>query len=144
MSQMGQTETSEYDRSDCISPIWPPAFRLCAGAAEALGPKYLCDYSKVPIQGSGRWMIARDEPEITETWLVNLPPTPRQTWLACAVAAILLVGLGVSVPLADKPLPRVDALSFHHLKLQYSLLILLPQCCCLHNFRFTAHAHFWR
>jgi len=45
----------------------------------------------------------------TETWLTSLPPTPRQSAIALAVAAVLLVGAGVTALFADAPLPRNDA-----------------------------------
>ena len=40
--------------------------------------------------------------------LAYLPPTPRQTRLALAGGVVLLLGLAVSLPLAAKPLPRVN------------------------------------
>jgi len=44
-----------------------------------------------------------------ETWLVNLPATPRQSWTGFLVALGLVAGLGVAAPFADVPLPRLDA-----------------------------------
>ena len=55
-------------------------------------------------------MAARPESDGTDTWLVNLPPTRRQTRLALFVAVALLVGLGATAPFADAPLPRIDLL----------------------------------
>jgi signal transduction histidine kinase len=45
----------------------------------------------------------------TDTWLVNLSPTWRQTQIALIVAVTLLVGLGATAPFANAPLPRLDA-----------------------------------
>ena len=53
--------------------------------------------------------MTREEPDDTETWLVDLPPTSRQRWSALAVAAVLLVGFGILAPFAYRPLPRLDA-----------------------------------
>jgi hypothetical protein len=44
---------------------------------------------------------ARPESDGTDTWLVNLPPTRRQTQVALFVAVALLVGLGATAPFAD-------------------------------------------
>jgi hypothetical protein len=44
-----------------------------------------------------------DHPQIS---LAYLPRTPRQTRLALAWAAVLLLGLAVLAPFADKPMPR--------------------------------------
>jgi signal transduction histidine kinase len=52
--------------------------------------------------------MAREEWD-SETSLVNLPPTPRQRYLAFAVAALLLAGFLASAPLAPRTLPRIDA-----------------------------------
>jgi signal transduction histidine kinase len=54
-------------------------------------------------------MAARPESDGTDTWLVNLPPTRRQTRIALFVAVVLLVGLGATAPFANVPLPRIDA-----------------------------------
>jgi signal transduction histidine kinase len=54
-------------------------------------------------------MAPRPESDGTETWLVNLPPTRRQTRAALFVAVVLLVGLGATAPFANAPLPRIDA-----------------------------------
>ena len=54
-------------------------------------------------------MTAHPKSDGTDTWLVNLPPTRRQTRIALFVAVALLVGLGATAPFADTPLPRIDA-----------------------------------
>jgi signal transduction histidine kinase len=54
-------------------------------------------------------MTAHPESDGTETWLVNLPATRRQSRIALFVAVSLLVGLGATVAFADVPLPRIDA-----------------------------------
>jgi signal transduction histidine kinase len=54
-------------------------------------------------------MAARPQSDGTDTWLVNLPPTRRQTRIALFVGVALLVGLGVTAPFADAPLSRIDA-----------------------------------
>jgi signal transduction histidine kinase len=46
-----------------------------------------------------------DQPHIL---LADLPPTPRQTRSALAVAAILLLGLAALAPFAAKPMPQVN------------------------------------
>jgi signal transduction histidine kinase len=53
-------------------------------------------------------MTSHSESDGTDTWLVNLPPTRRQTRIALFVALALLVGLGATAPFADAPLPRID------------------------------------
>jgi hypothetical protein len=55
-------------------------------------------------------MITRPQSDRADTWLVNLPPTPRQSRIALFVAVALLIGLGATAPFADAPLPRIDAL----------------------------------
>jgi signal transduction histidine kinase len=45
----------------------------------------------------------------TETRLVNLPPTPRQCYLAFAIAVLLLAGFLATAPLAHRAFPRIDA-----------------------------------
>jgi len=57
-----------------------------------------------------------DQPHIS---LAYLPPTPRQTWLTVAWVVILLLGLAVVAPFADKQLPyfysfipAIDAIIF--------------------------------
>lgn len=52
-------------------------------------------------------MVTRSES--AQTWLVNLPATPRQSGIGFLVALGLVGGLGVTVPFADVPLPRLDA-----------------------------------
>jgi signal transduction histidine kinase len=52
-------------------------------------------------------MVTRSES--AETWLVNLPATPRQNRIGFLVAIGLIAGLGVTAPFADVPLPRIDA-----------------------------------
>lgn len=52
-------------------------------------------------------MVTRSES--AETWLVNLPATPRQSRIGFLVALGLVVGLGVTAPFADVLLPRLDA-----------------------------------
>jgi signal transduction histidine kinase len=47
--------------------------------------------------------------ESAETWLVNLPATPRQSRIGFFVAIAIVAGLGVTAPFADVPLPRLDA-----------------------------------
>jgi signal transduction histidine kinase len=54
-------------------------------------------------------MIARDGSGDTETWLVDLPATPRQQWSALAVAAALLLIFAILAPFTAVPLPRIDA-----------------------------------
>jgi signal transduction histidine kinase len=54
-------------------------------------------------------MITRPQSDSADTWLVNLPPTPRQTRIALFVAVALLTGLGAAAPFADAPLSRIDA-----------------------------------
>ena len=54
-------------------------------------------------------MTAYPKSDGTDTWLVNLPPTRRQTRIAFFVAVALLVGLGATAPFADAALPRIDA-----------------------------------
>ena len=55
-------------------------------------------------------MITGPQSDRADTWLVNLPPTPRQSRIALFVAVALLIGLGATAPFADAPLPRIDAL----------------------------------
>ncbi len=54
-------------------------------------------------------MITRPQSDSADTWLVNLPPTPRQSRIALFVAVALLIGLGVTATVADVPLPRIEA-----------------------------------
>ena len=53
--------------------------------------------------------LPRDESNDAETWLVNLRPTPQQSWLALALGTLLLAGFAVFAPFADRPLARLDA-----------------------------------
>jgi transposase-like protein len=46
---------------------------------------------------------------MSQPWLANLPPTPRQTWAGLSVAAVLIVALVVVIPFASKQLARIDA-----------------------------------
>ena len=46
--------------------------------------------------------------DTTDTWL-DLPPTPRQTRWALAVAAVALAGFAAVVPIADRPLTQLNA-----------------------------------
>jgi Membrane-associated sensor, integral membrane domain len=52
-------------------------------------------------------MVTRSES--AETWLINLPASPRQSRIGFLVAIALIAGLGVTAPFADVPLPRIDA-----------------------------------
>jgi signal transduction histidine kinase len=52
-------------------------------------------------------MVTRSES--AETWLVNLPATPRQNRIIFLVALALVAGLGVTAPFADMPLPQIAA-----------------------------------
>ncbi len=54
-------------------------------------------------------MIKRTESDNAETWLVNLPTTPRQSRTSFLVAIALIAGLGATAPFADADLPRLDA-----------------------------------
>src|SRR5215203_5923641 len=51
---------------------------------------------------------AMDRGDAVDTWL-DLPPTPRQTRWALAVAAIALAGFAAVVPIADRPLTQLNA-----------------------------------
>jgi signal transduction histidine kinase len=46
--------------------------------------------------------------DTVDTWL-DLPPTPRQTRWALAVAAVALAGFAAVVPIADRPLTQLNA-----------------------------------
>ncbi len=50
------------------------------------------------------------EAEVTNTGLMDLPPTPAQTWSAAAVTAIALVALGAVAPFANTPLWQLNIL----------------------------------
>jgi hypothetical protein len=54
-------------------------------------------------------MVTRSESESAETWLVNLPISPRQSRISFLVAVVLIAGLGATAPFADVQLPRIDA-----------------------------------
>ena len=54
-------------------------------------------------------MITRSESHSAETWLVNLPTSPRQSRISFLVAIALIAGLGATAPFADVQLPRIDA-----------------------------------
>jgi signal transduction histidine kinase len=54
-------------------------------------------------------VTARDPSDGTGTWLLGLPPTRRQVWLAVAVAAILVGALAVLAPFTKIPLARFDS-----------------------------------
>ena len=53
--------------------------------------------------------MARPQSDGSDTWLVNLPPTPLQRRIALGVAVVLLVGFGITGLFADILLPRIDA-----------------------------------
>jgi signal transduction histidine kinase len=54
-------------------------------------------------------MKARAPTDDTGTWLLSLPPTPRQTRLAVVVAGTLLIAVAVLGPFASIPLARLDS-----------------------------------
>ena len=54
-------------------------------------------------------MMTRSESDNAETWLVNLPISPRQSWTSFLVAIAIIAGLGATAPFADIQLPRLDA-----------------------------------
>ena len=54
-------------------------------------------------------IMATTETDGADTWLVNLPPTKRQTLSALAVTAVVLVGFGALVPFSGKPLVALNA-----------------------------------
>src|SRR5262245_40306948 len=49
-----------------------------------------------------------DHPGDTETWLVDLPPTSRQRWVARMTGVISLVAPVVFAPFAAQQLPQID------------------------------------
>jgi len=51
----------------------------------------------------------RGETDGADTWLVDLPPTTRQSWAATAVAAVALIAFGAVVPFAGAPLAELNA-----------------------------------
>jgi Membrane-associated sensor, integral membrane domain len=54
-------------------------------------------------------MMTHSEADGDETWLVNLPASPRQSRISFLVAIALIAGLGATAPFADLQLPRLDA-----------------------------------
>jgi hypothetical protein len=54
-------------------------------------------------------MVGRDGAGDTETWLMDLPGTPRQQWSPLAVAAALLLIFAILTPFTAVPLARIDA-----------------------------------
>jgi len=54
--------------------------------------------------------MAQPHADAAETWLVDLPPTPRQTWSAAALAALVLLGFACVAPFARTPLVELNAL----------------------------------
>lgn len=54
-------------------------------------------------------MTSHLQSDSADTWLANLPPTPRQRRIALAFAAVLLAGLGLTALFANEPLARIDA-----------------------------------
>jgi signal transduction histidine kinase len=54
-------------------------------------------------------MMTHSESDGAETWLVNLPASPRQSRISFLVAIALIAGLGATAPFADLQLPRLDA-----------------------------------
>jgi signal transduction histidine kinase len=54
-------------------------------------------------------MITRSESDSAQTWLGNLPTSPRQSRISFLVAIALIAGLGATAPFADVQLPRLDA-----------------------------------
>jgi signal transduction histidine kinase len=54
-------------------------------------------------------VMARGETDGTDSWLVGLPPTARQSWSAIAVAAVALVAFVPVAPFAGRPLAELNA-----------------------------------
>jgi signal transduction histidine kinase len=54
--------------------------------------------------------MAREETEAADTWLVDLPPTARQSRLAIIVAAVALIAFGSVIPLSGRPLAQLNTL----------------------------------
>ena len=54
--------------------------------------------------------MARDQTGDADTWLVDLPPTARQSWLAVAVAAVALIAFGAVIPFSSRTLAELNAL----------------------------------
>jgi signal transduction histidine kinase len=58
----------------------------------------------------GMAVMARHETDGSDTWLVDLPPSARQSWLAVSVAAVALIAFGVVIPFVGRPLVELNAL----------------------------------
>ncbi len=54
-------------------------------------------------------MPTRSDSDSAETWLINLPVSPRQSRTSFLIAIALIAGLGATAPFADVQLPRLDA-----------------------------------
>jgi signal transduction histidine kinase len=54
-------------------------------------------------------MIMADNETDDTKWLVELPPTVQQNWLAVAIVVIVLLGFGIVVPFAGRPLAQLNA-----------------------------------
>jgi signal transduction histidine kinase len=55
-------------------------------------------------------VMTRDETDSADAWLVDLPPTTRQNWLAVSVAAVTLIAFAAVVPFTSTPLVELNAL----------------------------------
>jgi hypothetical protein len=55
-------------------------------------------------------VMARADTHNIDTWLVDLSPTVRQSWLAAAVAAVALIAFGIVAPFTSRPLVQFNAL----------------------------------
>ena len=53
--------------------------------------------------------MARRETNGFDPWLVDLPPSARQSWLAAAVVATALIAFGAAAPFARRPLAELNA-----------------------------------
>src|SRR5215472_12747835 len=53
--------------------------------------------------------MAIQEMDAASAWLVDLPPTMRQSCSAIVVAVVVLVGFGTVVPFARRPLSELNA-----------------------------------
>jgi signal transduction histidine kinase len=51
----------------------------------------------------------RNEETDAGLWLLDLSPTPRQSWSAIAVTAIVLIGFAIAAPFAKEPLAQLNA-----------------------------------
>jgi resolvase-like protein len=87
-------------------------------------------------------MPARLESDGTDTWLVNLPPTWRQTRIALFVGVALLVGLRAAAPFADALLPRIDAF-IPAIEIAVIITDFITAACCFRSLAFIIHARFW-